>query len=356
MKARVAALLAFVFLGSSLVLADSSGYVQTNLVSDGSVAAKTIDPNLINPWGIAESGSSPFWVGDNHTGVSTLYNTAGVKQGLTVTIPPGGGKGAPSGLAFNASSGTGAFNSDLFLFATENGTLAGWRGALGAAAETLFTSSTPNADYTGLALIGNQAYLADNVNNRIDVVDGNTAMLTGSFTDPSVPAGYAPFNIQNIGGKLYVTYALTAGGGVGDGFVDIFDPVTHTFTRLISGGVLADPWGLALAPSTFGIFANDLLVGNFADGTINAFDPNSGAKLGTLMTPGGLTISNDSLWALQFGNGGNGGDKNTLYFTAGLTNEEHGLFGAITFVPEPTSMVLLGTGLAGVMMRRKRRV
>lgn len=350
MKARIAALLAFVFLGSSLLLADTAGYLQTNLVSDGSVSALHTDSQLINPWGIAESSGSPFWVGDNGSGVSTLYNTAGVKQGIVVTIPPGGGTGAPTGVVFNGVAAN--FNGDNFLFATENGQLAGWRGALGTTAEVL--GSSAGADYTGIAISGNQAYLADNVGNKIDVYTSGQNTPSASYTDSTVPAGYAPFNVQIIGGKVYVTYALTAGGGVGDGFVDVFDPVTHTFTRLISNGVLADPWGLALAPTTFGQFGGDLLVGNFADGTINAFDANSGSYLGTLMTPGGTDISNESLWGLQFGNGGNGGDKNTLYFTAGLANEEHGLFGAIAPVPEPTSMVLLGSGLAGVIMRRRR--
>jgi uncharacterized protein (TIGR03118 family) len=349
MKARFVVLFALVVFLSTFASAD---FLQTNLVSDGSVAALHTDAQLINPWGIAFSGTSPFWIGDNGTGLSTLYNGVGVKNNaIIVTIPPGGGAGAPTGVAFNGVAAN--FGGDNFLFATENGTLAGWRGALGATAETLFTKAG-GADYTGLAIIGNKAYLANNAGG-LDVYDHGTHALVGTFFDPTAPAGYAPFNVELINGKLYVTFSKTSGGVLGEGFIDIFDPTTNTFTRLIqNGGNLADPWGLALAPSTFGQFGGDLLVGNFADGKINAYDA-AGLYVGTLKDQNGNDLVNESLWDIAFGNNGAGSNPNTLYLTAGLHNEEHGLFASVQFVPEPTSMMLLGSGMAGVLVRLKRR-
>jgi uncharacterized protein (TIGR03118 family) len=352
MRARLVVLFSAVLLMTSLASAD---YVQTNLVSDGSVSALHTDPSLINPWGVAFSATSPFWVGDNGTGLSTLYNSTGVKQGLVVTIPQsGGGTSTPSGVAFNNS---GKFNGDTFIFVTEAGQVAGWRGALGTTAEVLFDNSASGASYTGVVQDGGYLFATDFANGKIDVIPGTgLPALPGNFTDPTLPSGYAPFNIEKIGSNFYVTYAPKGNGitGAGTGIIDVFDANGNFIKRLITGGTLDNPWGLALAPSTFGQFGGDLLVGNFGDGTINAFDNSTGGFLGTLADMNGVAFVNESLWALTFGNGGNGGDKNTLYLTAGLANEEHGLFASITAVPEPMSLMLMGSGLAGVLLRRKQ--
>ena len=251
-------------------------FTQTNLVSDLPGLAKTTDPDLVNPWGVSFSSSSPFWVSDNHTGLATLYNGAGDKLGLTVTIPALPGPAAPTGQVFNSSS---FFNGDLFIFATEDGTITGWRGSLGTTAETLFDNSGAGAIYKGLAIgttpNGTYLYATDFRNNSITVFKSAGApSLSGNFTDPTLPSGYAPFNIQNIGGKLYVTYALQDSAkqddasGPGHGFVSVFDEQGDFLQRLISAGPLNSPWGMAIAPTGFGNFGNDLLVDNFGDGTV----------------------------------------------------------------------------------------
>lgn len=341
---------AFVFLSlvSSAQAGPLSAFTETTLQTN------LTDPDLVNPWGISSSATGPFWISDNGTGLSTLYNTPGVKQGLVVSMPAGSLN--VTGQVFN---GTSSFNSDAFLFASENGTIAGWRGALGTTAETLFTVA--GASYKGLAVSSakDTLFAANFAAGRIDVF--SSAGLTGSYVDPTTPAGYAPFNIQNINGKLYVTYALRGAtgddvAGAGNGFVSVFDPITHTFTRLVTQGALNSPWGLAIAPADFGTLAGDLLVGNFGDGTINAFDALSGALLGTLADSSGVSLVNDGLWGLDFGNGGNGGLKNALYITAGPNNETGGLFARIdsTTIPEPSSLFLTGAGLTMFIFRRRK--
>jgi uncharacterized protein (TIGR03118 family) len=355
--------------GAQQVLADGTAdnFKQTNLVSDLPGVAKTTDPDLVNPWGVSFSSTSPFWVSANGSGLATLYNGAGDKLGLVVTVPPAGS--TPTGQVFNATPN---FNGDLFIFASENGTITGWRGALGTTAETL-SSSTMDGVYKGLAIgttpSGTYLYATDFHNNQITVLPGTGApALTGNFTDPTLPAGYAPFNIQNIGGKLYVTYAVqdAAGhddvAGPGNGIVDVFDLQGNFLKRLISnGGPLNSPWGMAIAPAGFGNFGNDLLVGNFGDGTINAFDPTTGDFLGQVDGSNGKPLINMGLWDLTFGNGGNGGSPDDLYFTAGIPGpgevEDHGLFGSIAVVPtpEPGTLTLIGSGLLGLIGYRRRR-
>jgi len=346
-----------------------NSFGQVNLVSDLPGVARFTDPDLVNPWGIAFSPGSPIWVSDNGTGLATIYDGTGVKQGLVVSIPaPGGGQGAPTGQVFNGGSG---FNGDRFLFSTEDGTIAGWRGALGTTAELAVDLSGEGAVYKGLALATNGSnsylYATDFHNGRVDVFDStfNKVNLGGSFTDPNLPAGFAPFGIQAFGGKLYVTYAMqdaTKHDDVpcpGCGFVDVFDTDGNFVQRLISMGALNSPWGLASAPGNFGEFSNDLLVGNFGDGTINAFDTITGSQLGTIDGTNGMPLVNLGLWGLAFGNGAQGTSTNTLYFTAGIPGpgqiEDHGLFGAIATsgaiaTPEPGTLTLLGTGFVSLLI------
>jgi uncharacterized protein (TIGR03118 family) len=334
-------------------------YQQTNLITSAT------DSDLINPWGMSFSATSPFWVSDNGTGKSTLYNANGVKQGLVVTMPAG--SEPITGQVFN---GTSSFHGDLFLFASENGTIAGWRGALGTTAEQLF--AVTNAVYKGLAIstAKDQLFAANFNSGAIDVFDSTHPNPIGSFSDPNAPAGYAPFNVQNINGTIYVTFAKQDSArhddepGPGHGIVDTFDPVTHTFTRLITGSdaggtvtQLDSPWGVAVAPSAFGDFSGALLVGNFGDGKINAFNRTTGAFLGTLSDLSNNPLVNPGLWGLAFGSGGNGSSPNALYFTAGGENEDIGVFGRITAVPEPSSLALLGSGAVALLggVRRFRR-
>ena len=342
---------------STVVFASSIGFVQTNLASDVPGAAAVTDPNLVNAWGIAASATSPFWIGANGSGTSVLYNGLGVKQGLTVSIP---GDGSVTGVLF--SNIAGKFNGDTFLFASEDGTVSGWRGALGTTAEALVPGSSANV-YKGLtegSVAGNPyVYLANFKAGKIDVLPGAGApALPGTFTDLALPAGYAPFDIANLNGVLYVTYALQDAAkhdddpGAGHGFVDTFDLQGNFLGRLVSNGALDSPWGLAIAPAGFGDVGGDLLVGNFGDGLIHAYDPTTGALKETLMDANGNPLLIDGLWGLDFGNGGGSGPTGTLYFTAGPDGESHGLFGELAPVPEPATWLLTGLSLIALVAHR----
>ncbi len=371
----------------------SADFVQTNLISDIPGLAQIMDPNLVNAWGLTASSGSPWWVSNQGSGTSTLYNTSNPQTqplSLVVHIPPnptdnplpahGSSTGDVFNIAFSPTST--AFDlvpgnnktSAIFLFATTDGTISGWNpGVDGTHAVIPPSATNPGAVYTGLA-IGKDSngdpllFAADFSKNTIDVFDQNFKMVTNlPFTDPNLPSGYRVFNVQAINNELYVEYApfdTVTGGvlpGTGNGVVDVYttdgklDTKVGQGGRLITGGVLNDPWGVALAPANFGQFSNDLLVGNFGSGNINAFDPKSGKFIGQLMTTSGQPFDVQHLWALEFGNGASAGPTNTLFFTAGLsshfgagTGTPHGLFGSIQVVPDlpPNTPIVPNLGQA----------
>lgn len=349
----------------------------TNLVSDGSAPAATTDANLINPWGIAASPTGPFWVADNGTNVSTLYNTAGVKSALTVNIPPSGS--SPTGIVFNGTTGfkvgentaTGVkTGAAAFIFATEAGGISGWSPGVDIANSVTAVDNSAlgaGAVYKGLAIGTNAGatflYATDFRNGLVEQFDSNYNLVR-SFTDPSVAAGYAPFGIQTLGSHLFVTYALQNASkhdeisGAGLGYVDEFN-LDGTFARRLvsAGGQVDSPWGLTIAPTSFKGFAGDLLVGNFGDGTISAFDAVTGTFRGQLLGADNNPLVVNGLWGLINGNGGRGGDLSKVYFTAGGIGEAHGLLGSIAAVPEPETwaMMLFGLGLVGFAMRKRNR-
>lgn len=346
---------------SSAAIAQTSAnaYIQHNLVSDVAGQADVTDPNLVNPWGISETGTSPFWVSDNTTGLATLYNGSGAITAVVVKIPAGAatqGVGTPTGQV----PGNGANwilpapNGKVasFIFATEDGTIAAWNSSVTAStAVTMVDNSGSGGVYTGLASspTGTPLLFAANFHTgNIDVFDANfkPTTVSGAFTDPNLPAGYAPYNIQNLSGKLYVTYAVqdptkkVSLAGAGNGVVDIFDLNGNLLQRLVAGGALNAPWGVAIAPAGWGAFGGDVLVGNFGDGKINGFNPTTGSLVGAMqngtaatgLLPTGAAIANPGLWALQFGNGKSGGDPQTLYITSSVNvgdNKQHGLLASI---------------------------
>jgi uncharacterized protein (TIGR03118 family) len=340
----------------------SRAYQQTNLVSDIPGLALHTDPNLRNSWGTSTGPGLPIWVSDNATGAATLYDGQGNpqtgpgNQQLVVSIPapPSAGPGAvgaPDGTVFNPTpdgfvvSKNGVSAPARFLFATEDGTIAGWNSAVDPTHAVIAVDRSTVTDqagdhgavYKGLALVSTPAgkflYATNFRFGTIEVFDSNFH-LVNSFTDPTVPAGFAPFGIHNIGGNLYVTFAKQKAAkfdddaGPGRGFVDIFAPNGNLLQRFASHGRLDSPWGVTLAPSTFGAFGGDILVGNFGNGRINAFNPTTGQFLGQLRTHGGpITIS--GLWGLRFPVGSLNVTPNALYFTAGINHEADGLFGDI---------------------------
>ncbi len=326
-------------------------YTQTNLVSDGSVSATTISSNLINPWGISHSPTGPFWVSDNGTGLTTIYNGTGNivpvagQDAITIAAPSGVDTAAPTGQVFNiAGSGFditahGVTAPSVFLFATEDGTISGWAPTVDPASSIIAVdNSQSGAVYKGLAIAtsdqGTYLYAANFSNGTVDVFDSNFKQVN-SFTDPNLPPGYAPFNVQLLDNRLYVTFAQQDDAkhddvaGPGHGFVDSFDLNGNMLDRIASRGVLNSPWGLDIAPKGFGQFSGDLLVGNFGDGTIDAFSPTTGKFLGQLLGSDGNPLQIQDLWALTNGTGSQGTDLSAIYFTAGGQDEQHGLFGSL---------------------------
>ena len=353
-------------------------FTQTNLISDGSPQAgpaRLTDPNLINPWGVAYSATGPFWISENNSGVSSIdsVTASGVTLNVIppVTIAPpttDSGSAAPTGQVFNSLASTGAFmlqdgSPASFLFATEDGTISGWNPAAGTQSIIAVNESANPADgneaqgvgavYKGLALADTDnspmLYAANFRHGTVDVYDQNFNAVN-SFTDTNLPAGYAPFNVQVLDGKLFVTFALQDDAkhddvaGPGNGFVDEFDLQGHLLARVASGGSLDSPWGLAIAPSSFGTFGGDLLVGNFGDGTIEAYNLKNDQFVGNLTDASGNPIVIPDLWELIPGNNGSAGNSNTIYFTAGVQDEMHGLFGSLT--ANPTSSPVAMTGAA----------
>jgi uncharacterized protein (TIGR03118 family) len=352
--ASAACTLALAF-APAYIHADS--FTQTNLVSDISGLAANTDPNLKNPWGVAFSATSPFWTSDQRTGLSTLYNATGTPQALVVTVPGGAPPSGPTGMVFSNVAGSflvGA-NPATFIFDTLNGTILGWNGGTTATVE----HTTAGAIYTGLAQAASGSstflYAANSApGGHIDVFNSTWAPVAspGGFADPSLPAGLVPFNIQNIGGNLYVTYAQLGPGGtpLPGGVVDEFDANGNLLKRIATGGPLSAPWGIVVAPASFGAFSNDLLIGNFGNGEILAYDATTDVFLGTLNGPNGQPLVNDFLWALETRTGVNGFNPNAVYFAAGINNQADGLFGEITEVSEPATIFSTALGLAALAL------
>ena len=344
----------------AFALADS--YTQTNLISDIPGLAAVTDPNLKNPWGVSFSGTSPFWVSDQATGVATLYTGVPAITPLVVSVPgSAGGPSGPTGQVFNTSTGfsINKGTAATFIFDNLNGTISAWNGAQGTTA--VIQATTPGAIYTGLTQITNGStsflYAADSTGS-IHVFDSTWTDVTattfaGKFTDATIPAGFTPYNIQNINGNLYVTYSNRGAGG---GFVDEYDANGNFLGRIATNGPLDEPWGIVLAPSGFGTFSNDLLIGNFGNGEINAYDPSTDTFLGTLEGANGQPIVNSGLWALETRTGGTGNNTSAVYFTAGINGEQDGLFGelALNSTPEPASIFGTATGIIALAMSKFR--
>lgn len=333
-------------------------YKQTNLVADTSGVAGAMDSNLVNPWGISRSSGSPWWVSDNGTGMATLYTGTGTAASLVVTIPTGDPNvsttGTPTGQVFN---GTQDFQlapgkPALFIFVTEDGTVSGWNPGVNPSAavikvpEKLPVSGASVFKGVALATITDSSggatnflYVADFRKGRVNVYDKNFHQVSlgeDAFRDDHVRAGFSPFNIQNIGGNLYVAYAKQDSqkhdevDGAGLGYVDVYTPWGHLINRLEHGWWLNGPWGMTQAPSDFGAYSHDILVGQFGSGNIDVFDPVTGQFKGFLNDATNMPITINGLWGINFGGGGTSGPANTLFFAAGSDGEQHGLFGTIT--------------------------
>ena len=348
--------IAFALSGPQLALAKPPFYQQRNLISDNTalIPAEHQDPHVVNAWGLASSSSSPWWIANNGTDSSTLFNAdLEVIPPLVVSIPGG----APTGIVFNNSGGGfvvtkgAASGSAVFIFSSEAGIISGWSPGVPPPAPSMEAQvgvTVADAIYKGLAIAGTgdaaRLYATNFRAGTVDVFDNSFAQVLlapGAFIDPNLPAGFAPFGIQNIGGTLYVTYALADEdreddvAGPGLGYVDAYDTEGNLLRRVVSAGELNAPWGLALAPDEFGAFGGKLLVGNFGDGRIHAYDlgpPGSTGEadhVGLLHSAKGPPVEIEGLWALQFGNDAGAGSKNTLFFTAGPVDETHGLFGSL---------------------------
>jgi len=401
--ARASLIVSFAAVGGVLgtaAPARADAYQLTDIVTDdnanltalGFAPATKEDSNFVNPWGVSFSPTtSPFWISDNGTGLASLYRAIGVQvtPPSPVTVAPPGGAppgftAAPTGQVNNQTSGFvvtegGKSGAAAFIFATEDGTISGWNPGVDPANSVLLKDNSGGGNgavYKGLAISPGPNGLLYAANFRasagagtVEVYD-QTMKLVNTITDSTLPKGYAPFNVQVLNGKLYVTFALQDPSknnhddlsGAGHGFVDVFNLDGTGMKRLVSMGVLDSPWGLAIAPSGFGQVSGDLLAGNFGNGEINAFDPSNGTFLGTLDGANGNPIQIPGLWDITIGNAGVGVDPNAIYFTAGLPAftdpavlEVDGVFGDLTLVPEPGCLAILMTGLGGLLCLRRRR-
>ena len=339
-------------LSLSTALPAQQHYKQTNLVSDTGVGGTQLDGNLVNAWGISRGSATPWWVSDNGMGVATLYDGTGTARSLVVTIPAADSSktGTPTGQIFNGTTDFQLVKDKpaVFLFATEDGTISGWNPGVLPTTAKIMVNTKGASVFKGLAVATindssagatNYLYAAD-FTGHVRVYDTNfhEIHLKGNAFSDERHHGYAPFNIQNIGGNLYVAFAKRGEGideaaGPGLGFVDVFSPTGRLLLRLESGKWFNAPWGLAQAPNDFGAYSHNILVGQFGSGEILAFDPVTGAFKGRLLDATNKPITIDGLWAIAFGGGNsNSGPSTSLFFTAGPNDENNGLFGAITAI------------------------
>ena len=341
----------------------TTGLTDTALVSDGVIAAAHTDANLQNAWGLAAAPNGVFWIADNNSNVSTAYDGTGATQAPLVTVAAGiNGPANPTGIVFNATNdfvittGTGSQPAQ-YLFAGEGGTINGWNQTVsGTTASVAYDDGAGGAVYKALALLSNgtanHLYATDLHNAKIDVFDAtfNKVTLAGTFSDPTIPAGFAPFGIVALNAQLYVTYAkqdATAHDevlGAGLGYVNIFDANGNLVRRFASAGMLNAPWGMAMAPAGFGAASGNLLIGNFGDGAINTFDPMSGNRLGSISLASGNPLMIPGLWALVFGNGAANQPAGTLFYTAGPSSQTRGVFGSVKQVTSMSPPPCTGYG------------
>lgn len=341
--------------------APANAYYVHNLVADQAGVADHVDKNLVNPWGNAFSATSPFWVGDNGTGLSTLYDGTGTPNAaIVVSIPAAGGATTPGPVtgvmqnsvttAFPVASG----KQSSFAFCSLDGVISGWNSSVSSSkAEVLLDNSSKSAVYTGCAVATPtggtpQMYVANFNSGKVEVYDQTmTPITTAAFANPAIPAGYAPYNVTMLGGQAYVSYAQqdptkkVSVPGAGNGYLAVYDLSGNLLGPTISGGNLNAPWGVTIAPATFGAFAGALLVGNFGDGKINAYNATTGAAMGTLNNLAGSPIALPGLWWIGFGNNGKNTDPATLYFFSGPGGEQHGLMGSIQSAPNFTTASLM---------------
>lgn len=340
-----------------------SSFAVTALVSDGAVPAAHMDAHLKNPWGVAVNPQGFAWVADNGTNVATLYDGSGTPQSLVVAIPDGkNGTASPTGIVFNGTQSfvveeNGKSGVAAFIFAGEGGTITAWAPTVApTSAFVMYDDGAGGAVYKGLAIaaMNNNTFLyaTDFHNNKIDVFNASFAKvpMTGAFTDPAIPAGFAPFGIQAIGANLFVTYAMQDPArhddvaGAGRGMVDVYDTAGNLKQHFATGGPLNAPWGVAQAPGNFGTMSGAILIGNFGDGTINAFNASNGLFMGPLNGANGSPVVENGVWGIAFGNDLSNQPSNTLFFAAGPNNEANGVYGRIDLNTTANSGTSTGSG------------